>query len=182
MSTDSPGGFPRRAWRRARHRARQFFGALRPRVSAADRREAYAHLDAPLQRLFESMTLRDQEHGIVVCRRVRSAATGATAGSGDPALLVAALLHDCGKGRVAVWHRVVHVLLGALAPALRPKLAAERSAGWRQALWRLLHHPEIGADMAQKAGASDDVVRMIRLQDAPASDARLALLQAADDA
>jgi hypothetical protein len=153
-------------------------------VSDADRREAYAHLDAPLQRLFESMTLRDQEHGIVVYRRVRAVAAGAAddAAAHDPALLVAALLHDCGKGRVAMWHRIAHVLLGAATPGLRRTLAAERGAGWRQDLWRLLHHPEIGADMAQRAGASDDVVRMIRLQDAPAPDARLALLQAADDA
>jgi hypothetical protein len=149
-------------------------------VTEADRRDAYAHLDAPLQRLFESMTLRDQEHGIIVYRRVRAASGGEHADDG--ALFAAALLHDCGKGHVATWHRVVHVLLGVAAPPLRRTAARERGAAWRRALWRLLHHAEIGAALARAAGASDDVVRMIRLQDAPAPDARLALLQAADDA
>ena len=46
---------PARAW----HRVRQFLGALRPRVSDADRAEAYAWLDPPLRAVFETMTLRE---------------------------------------------------------------------------------------------------------------------------
>ena len=116
-------------------------------------------------------------HGIVVMKRVQAQA------GDDPALCAAALLHDCGKGNVRVWHRVLHVLLG-LAPGARDRFARERGAGWRRALWRLLHHPAIGAEMAAQAGADPDVVRMIRSQDeAPApDDRRLAILQAADDA
>jgi hypothetical protein len=159
------------------HRVRQFVGALRPHVGADERAEAYRYLGAPQQRVFESMMLRDQQHGIEVWRRVRAAAPGE-----DAALCAAALLHDCGKGRVALWQRVAHVLLGALAPALRRRIAGETGAAWRQAFFRLLHHPEIGARMAAAAGADPDVVRMIREQDAAGADERLALLQAADEA
>ncbi len=159
-----------RAW----HRARQFFGALRPRVTPADREDAYRHLDQPLRPVFESMTLRDQRHGIVVLRRVLAAGGRAD----DRDLCAAALLHDCGKGAIALWQRVAHV---ALPDALCGVIAAERGAAWRRAFWRLRHHPELGARMAAEAGASADVVRMIRQQDAPAPDARLALLQAADE-
>lgn len=162
----------RRHRRRAWHRVRQFFGALRPRVTPADRAEAYGYLvTPPLRALFESMMLRDQEHGLAVMRRVR-----AQAGEGDTALPTAALLHDCGKGRVALWQRVAYVLLG-VAPGLRRRLA-----GGRGAMWRLLHHPALGAHLAAAAGAEADVVRMIREQEAAGADGRLAILQAADEA
>ncbi len=162
---------------RAPHRIRQFFGALRPRVDPGERADAYCYLNDAQRALFESMMLRDQQHGIEVYRRVRAAA-----GPGDQALFCAALLHDCGKGRVALWQRVVHVVTGAAAPSLRLRIARERGAGWQLAFWRLLHHPELGAGLVARTGADPDTIRMIREQDAEAPDDRLALLQTADDA
>lgn len=162
---------------RASHRLRQFVGALRPHVAVAERINAYRHLAAAQQRLFESMMLRDQQHGIEVYRRVRAAASAE-----DSALFAAALLHDCGKGDVRQWQRVAYVLLAAIAPALLPRIESEHGAEWRQAFHRLLHHPALGADLAAAASADADVVRMIREQDAAAPDVRLALLQAADEA
>lgn len=162
---------------RLSHRLRQFFGALRPQLSTRARFDAYTWLDEPQREIFESMMLRDQQHGVVVYRRVRAAV-----GADDGRLFAAALLHDCGKGDVWLWQRVGHVVLGAVAPGWRPRVAAEHGAAWRQAFWRLLHHPEIGASMVAAAGGDADVVRMIREQEAPRADARLALLQAADEA
>jgi hypothetical protein len=159
---------------RFRHRVRQFVGALRPRVSVRDRVAAYAYLSEKQQRLFETMTLRDQAHGIHVMRHVRARAAD------DPMLFAAALLHDCGKGRVALWHRVAFVLLGAM-PFTRERMASRHGAEWRQAMWRLLHHPSLGAHLVAQTGADPEIVRMIREQDAPAPDGRLAILQAADE-
>ena len=161
----------------AAHRVRQFFGALRPHVAGDDRADAYAYLNDAQRGVFESMMLRDQQHGIEVFRRVRRTSPG-----DDPALFVAALLHDCGKGRAALWQRVSHVMLGVGAPGLHERVARDDGVSWRQAMWRLLHHPEIGAAMVARTGADPDTIRMIREQDAAAPDARLALLQAADDA
>ncbi len=162
-----------RAW----HRIRQLFGALWPRVTAAQRADAYRCLTPAERALFETMTLRDQEHGIVVLGRVRRATAG-----DDPQLFAAALLHDCGKGHVTLWQRVAYVILHALAPGLAGRASSQLGAGWRRAFWRLRYHPDIGARLAADAGADPDVVRLIRGQDAPSSDPRLALLQAADDA
>ena len=162
---------------RALHRIRQFAGALRPRVSAEARADAYRWLLAPQEKIFESMMLRDQQHGIDVYRRVH-----AEAAPDDRPLFAAALLHDCGKGQVRLWQRVAYVVLGATAPSLRARIAAERGPEWRRAFFRLLHHPELGARMVAAAGADPDVVRMIREQEATEPDARLALLQAADEA
>jgi hypothetical protein len=100
----------------------------------------------------------------------------------DPALFAASLLHDCGKGNVHLWHRVAYVLLAAMAPWLLRRIAIEHGRAWRRALWRLLHHPELGARIVAATGADSDIVRMVRDQDAAEPDARLALLQAADEA
>ena len=162
---------------RLRHRLGQFFGAFRPRISVDERADAYRYLTPAEQRLFETMMPRDQQHGIAVSRRIR-AATAVE----DRQLLTAALLHDCGKGRVAIWQRVAHVVLGFAAPGLREAIASEHGAGWRRAFWRLLYHPDIGAALAERAGADADVVRIIREQESEHPDARLALLQAADEA
>jgi len=161
---------------RLRHRLGQFFGALRPHVSSEDRVEAYRYLAPGEQRLFETMMLRDQQHGIAVFRHIRAAIADE-----DRSLLTAALLHDCGKGRVAIWQRVAHVMLGVAAPGPRRRIASERGAAWRRAFWRLLYHPDIGAALAERAGADADVVRIIREQESPHPDERLALLQAADE-
>lgn len=159
---------------RPMHRLRQFAGALRPRVTAAEREDADRYLSPPQRPLFGSMMRRDQQHGIEVMRRVRAAA------GDDAALCLAALLHDCGKGRVALWQRVVHVLLGA-SPAVRRRVASEDGAPWRRALWRLVHHAALGAALVEATGAPPDVVRMIREQERPGADRRLALLQTADE-
>jgi HD domain len=158
-----------RAW----HRIRQFFGALRPRVTESERADAYHWLEPAEQALFETMMVRDQQHGVIVLRRVR-----ASSPDEDRALFAAALLHDCGKGHVGLWQRVMHVA----APWAESKLARQTGAEWRQAFWRLRYHPDIGADMAQQAGSSAETIRLIRKQEAKAADPRLALLQAADDA
>jgi hypothetical protein len=46
---------------------------------------------------------------------------------------------------------------------------------------RLRYHPDIGADLAASAGSDAETVRLIRAQEQPEPDARLALLQAADN-
>ena len=172
--------------RRAEQRIAQFITALRPHVDPHDRAESYSYLHDGQRRIFEAMMLRDQQHGIDVFRRVR------TKRSDDRDLLAAALLHDCGKGNVTLWLRVLHVILAASAAGFRARLATEHGAAWRQALWRLQHHPELGAAMvAATAGAGGhtngahpdaDIVRLIREQEAPSPDERLAILQAADEA
>ncbi|OGO53232.1 MAG: hypothetical protein A2148_01845 [Chloroflexi bacterium RBG_16_68_14] len=168
-----------RAAARALYRSRQFFGSLRPRVDADLRAGAFRLLREPERRLFETMTPRDQQHCLHVYRRLRRQ------GHDDPDLLAAALLHDVGKGRIALWHRVAYVLLEAWAPGLLRRLAVPGEGSERPAfggLYRCRHHPELGAELARQAGASDQVVALIRGEDASALGERLVALQAADEA
>jgi hypothetical protein len=129
------------------YRSRQVWHALRPRVDSAGIEQARALLSEHESRLFFAMERRDQRHALEVTRRVREI-------TDERSILVAALLHDCGKGSVPVWLRVLNVLVPWLVSAL-----ASRGSGGAH---RLRHHAEIGATMAEAAGSSPATVRLIR--------------------
>jgi hypothetical protein len=130
-----------------------------------------------LATLFESMSVRDQRHCFDVYKMLLSNSCH------DSEILMAALLHDAGKGRLAgtkvrLWHRVVHVLLDASAPSLLSLLANGRGG-----LAGLHHHSERGAVLADALGAPTPVVDLIRRHEGKADgDERLRLLRMADDA
>ena len=159
------------------YRTRQFFGAISPRVENSERAVAANLLGERLLPLFESMSERDQRHSLDVLRILKQQ------GSRDDALLMAALLHDTGKGRLAgarvrLWHRVAYVLLSSAAPAALKRLANDRGG-----LAALHHHAERGAVVAETLGAPTAVVELIRLhEERDSCDHRLRLLRAADDA
>ena len=159
---------------RALYRSRQFFGAVRPRIDAELQTAAFKLLSEPERRLFETMTTRDQQHCLAVYARLR--------GQGEDDLLTAALLHDAGKGRIALWHRVAYVLLEAASPALLRRLAKPGDGpGWRQALDRCHRHPQLGARLAEEAGSSSIAVALIREDSAHAPNELIAALKAADE-
>ena len=159
---------------RALYRSRQFFGAVRPRIDAELQTEAFRLLSEPERRLFETMTTRDRQHCLAVYARLR--------GQGDHDLLTAALLHDAGKGQIAIWHRVAYVLLEAASPALLRRLAKPGDGpGWRQALDRCHRHPELGAQLAEEAGSPGIAVALIREDSEHTSKELLAALKAADE-
>lgn len=173
-----------RAPARALYRSRQFFGALRPRVDPALRDEAFGLLREPERHLFQSMTPRDQQHCLAVYRRLRESFPGKD--HDDPDLLTAALLHDAGKGRTALWHRVAYVLLQGAAPVLLRRIArpgdGPSSKDWRATLYRCLHHEALGAQLARAAGCSERTAALIRGEGVAADDPALAALHAADEA
>ncbi len=154
------------------YRLRQFLASLRPHISPHERRQAYVYLSPAQVTLFEGMTLRDQRHCLDVFQALRRR------GCADSELLTAALLHDVGKGRLRLWHRVAYVLLSAASPGLLEGWAAQETAGWRGVLGRLRRHAEEGAALAAAVGTPPSVVRLIR---GDPTDPRSALLQAADD-
>jgi hypothetical protein len=158
------------------YRGRQFISSLRPRVNEAERDEAFALLSPSERTLFESMTVRDQQHCLNVYRRLRDE------GRTDRDLLGASLLHDAGKGRIALWHRVAFVVLEAGAPGLLQRLVRPGGgASWREALYRCLHHSELGAEAARRAGSSERTVALIREDAGAASPELLLALKGADD-
>jgi hypothetical protein len=154
------------------YRGRQVLKALRPGLQPAAIAAVAVLLSPAETRLFLQMEKRDQRHAIEVMRRLEAA------GCQSPELLAAALLHDCGKGAVPVWLRILNVL----SPGLLRHLAAEGSSSWRADAYRLAHHPRLGADLALAAGAHPTTARLISGRVRAEESEALALLHRADDA
>jgi len=166
--------------------------ALGARLSPAERQTVAAHLTPAQQRLFSAMTGRDQRHSLDVFQALQRM------GCQEKETLLAALLHDVGKGPVRLWHRVAYVLLQAASPRLLDRLAQPNGPGlslpggrgWRQMMAAIRDHGARGAALAEAAGASAAVVELIRYhqracpepaEGANGSDRWAALLRAADE-
>lgn len=154
---------------------RQFLRHLLGRVSRAERAALAEWLTPDQLVLFDAMHRADRRHGLDVVASLRRH------GHADHDLLVAGLLHDCGKGRwVGVWHRVGWSLgqrygrrvraIGALLP------------GFRRAYDNLDNHASRSADLAAAAGCSALTAELIRQQDARSESALGEALRLADEA
>ncbi len=157
------------------YRLKQFGRAFRAKPSTDALRWARSKLTAEQWDLFVTMSPRDQWHSIQTLRLLRGSRRN------DPDVVQAALLHDVGKGRISMRDRVTYVLL-ARVPWLLKRCASPDGTGWRCALHRTLHHPDLGARMALRAGASQRAVQLIRRHHRPPRGDEAALaLAAADD-
>lgn len=160
------------AWWRSK--VRQFRTYVQARVSAAERTAVAAWLTPAQLRLFDSMHVADRRHGLDVVASLRSQSVD------DTDVLLAGLLHDCGKADAGAVSRVVHSLGQAYGgwivrtAALYPPLRAE--------LDRLAGHADTSAALARDAGCTSRTVELIRDQDRPQDPEFGALLKMADEA
>jgi hypothetical protein len=146
----------------------------RARVSTAERAELAAWLSPGQLALFDQMPVADRRHGLEVVAALRK--VGVT----DPDLLLAGLLHDCGKGPQV---RLVHRVAWSLGQKYGEWVwrASGHLPTFRYGLDRLRDHAARSAELAAAAGCSPRSVALIRLQENPA-DADGELLRTADEA
>jgi len=162
---------------RLSYRARQFRRTIAPGITADNLHEAESALGGELYALFAAMQPADQRHCLDVYRRLRAD------GEDDPDVLVAALIHDAGKGgdsarRIRTWHRVAYVVLGTL-----PSGALDRIARGDGGLACLHRHGEATLQIMRSAGASERIIRLLEgMESGGGDDPRAARLLAADDA
>lgn len=156
-------------------RIRQFGRYVFGRVSTREREALRSWLTPAQLELFEHMHRADQRHGLDVITALRRA------GHSEPDLLIAGLLHDCGKGRrLHVWHRVGWSLSQRYGDRVRRALVRLPTFG--KAFFTLEAHADKSAEMALTAGCSPRTADLIRHQDDP-TDADLGVaLQLADEA
>lgn len=175
-------------WHRMRYRVEQFGASLWPTVSPQEIDQATAWLTPAGFELFQRMIPRDQRHSFDVASRLRSA------GHDQSDLLAAALLHDAAKTtlpgrRLKLVHRVAVVLMEAARPGWVAQVARAEMDDWRYPFYLHVHHPKLGAQLAEEAGCSQLTVQLIcrhqvKLDTPPENevDQMLLWLQAADDA
>lgn len=158
------------------YRVKQFAWAFAIRMRPQERAEVEGLLSPGERALFYRMGRPARRHGLQVFRHLRRQ------GYQDRQLLAAALLHDVGKGRVTLAHRVAAVLLEALWPGLLARVASPQG-GWRQGFYRHRYHAELGAEMAHRAGSHPRIVALIRHhhQDGQPGPPGLADLRLADE-
>jgi hypothetical protein len=148
-----------------------FFG----RVSSGERDALKAWLTTPQLELFDSMHRADQRHGLDVVSALRADRQR------DPDLLLAGLLHDCGKGRdLHVWHRVGWSLSERYGRGVDRLLL--RLPGFQSAFATLAAHAERSAELALRAGCSRATAELIRHQAEPVDDVLGRALLMADQA
>lgn len=141
-------------------KVRRFGRYFTGRISAQERANLATSLARPQLELFESMHPADQRHGLDVVAALQAA------GHAQPDLLLAGLLHDCGKGRgLRVWHRVAWSL-GERYGA-RIERAFERLPTFHAAFTTMRDHAARSAELAAAAGCSAATVELIRNQAEP---------------
>ncbi len=161
------------AWWAAKVRrfGRYFLGRVKP----SEREHLTTWLTRAELALFDEMHPADRRHGLDVVAALRAA------GHADPDLLIAGLLHDCGKGRrIHVWHRVTWSLADHYGGPIRR--IAHRLPTFAAAFATLDDHAEASAGMALRAGVSVRAADLIRHQSEPIDHELGAALLLADQA
>jgi hypothetical protein len=145
------------------------------RVTDEERAALTAWLTPRQLALFDAMPAADRRHGLDVVARLRAL------GAHDPDVLLAGLLHDCGKGPdVRLVHRVAWSLserYGGWVIA-----AVEPLPGMGRGLARIRDHAEASAELMLAAGATPRAADLARHQADPADPILGELLRTADEA
>jgi hypothetical protein len=167
------------------YRLWQFWEIVRARPLPPVARQEIAAILSPAElRLFEAMSLSDQQHSYRVVQTLRRA------GHHQVDLLAAALLHDAGKRcvRLSLVDRTLIVLAEALWPHKTAGWGWGEAKGWRRPFVVKARHPEWSETLAAEAGSRPLTLALIRRhQDSlpqsggSAEDELLRLLQWADN-
>jgi putative nucleotidyltransferase with HDIG domain len=149
-----------------RQRGKQFFNALRAKISKEDMDFIATHLNTKEAILFWGMNLPDQQHALKVVYTAITIAIGRQ-DIDKETLYKAALLHDVGrvKGDLSTIDKVIAVLANKFAPAQARKWGrfgrGGKLANLKHALFVFYNHPLLGAALLKEVGVSDKVIDLV---------------------
>lgn len=155
---------------------RRFFRGFRGSLTPEEARAVEALLGIEELRCFRALQGREQRHAVDVMQHLR------THGAPSDDLLVAALLHNVGKGPLHLYERVAYTLLAMFTPRLLHRIARPDGRGFRLAMAAQRDHPARGAEVLAAIGVRPRVLELVRRHHdtSPGGDAELAALIAAD--
>ncbi len=145
--------------KRLRYRISQFRSVLRATpLPDSELSLAQSVLTEPQMALFVRLHPSEQEHGLRVLQALRNQ------GEANLDLLAAALLHDVGKvcHPLQPWERVLIVLAKKLVPRQVVHWGDGEPKGWKRPFVISSKHPEWGAQLVSKTGASPLLLALIR--------------------
>lgn len=151
------------------------FNQLYNAVFAKVNRQEYIWLEAVLKpdefALFKRQTLTEQRHALDVANDIRNNCQDISAAYGKKAyndLIVASLLHDCGKSLIELhlWQRIVIVTAGYLPVRIKNFIAARINLV-DKTLVVYEQHPAWGKRLAAKAGLNENVLNLIQNHHTP---------------
>lgn len=143
------------------YRVHQFIQAIFPHLDTLEISWALDNLPPEASPLFLRQSKSEQRHALDVAQSLMSEKNTLTV-SNFQNLLVAALLHDCGKSMVSnhLWHRVFIVLMQKMPHSLWSRVerstsifAAPLKTASQHALW--------GANLANRAGLDPVICLLI---------------------
>ena len=163
-------------WSDVAAHVRRFFRGFRGALTPEEARTVEALLGEEELRCFRALQGREQRHAVDVMQHLR------THGSPSDDLLVAALLHNVGKGPLHLYERVAYTLLAMFTPWLLRRIAQPDGRGFRLAMAAQRDHPARGVEVLAAIGVRPRVLELVRgHHDAsPGGDAELAALIEAD--
>ena len=143
------------------YRFRQLSRDFNQRSIAKDQIELIALMSENEALLFFQQTQRDQNHAIRTAFHVKQLCLDNQV---DPPrfLIIAALLHDIGKGEVKLINRIVFVICNFLSLTLSRKITSNKINNWRTTYWRLKYHAIIGADLLKQVDSDSRVIDLVR--------------------
>ena len=132
-------------------------------LEPAARTEIATLLTASELALFDRFALNDQWHSYRVMKMLQQV------GHTQPALLIAALLHDVGKTKLAlsIWERSLIVLASILLPRQTAVWGQGEPVGWKRPFVVKMQHPAWSAEMAAAAGTDPLAIELMRRHQDP---------------
>jgi hypothetical protein len=145
------------------YRAQQFFQAILPKKIRLEEFDwVHKILPSSALPLFFAQSLPDQRHALDVALDINSS------NRSSHNLLIAALLHDCGKSRnpLKTWERI-YIVLAQQAPRKVWNFLLHSTSFLSSPLLTAENHPAWGSEFAHKAGLDPEIVELIRLHHCP---------------
>lgn len=154
-------------------RIKRFFKVLFPTVKPGEMHQAAETLPAAAFSLFCRQALPEQRHALDVAKSLKVRKIYLNLSAEDYRnLIIAALLHDCGKSLVTIhlWQRVMIVLVAACPwQFMNNHIINNKSQARGLALTLEIadRHAEWGESLARKAGLNEHICLLIRQHHSP---------------